>query len=111
MKGREIGGRGGDEDVGEALVLGFSVVFAVLHVHSGNGGKPTVVEEIFSVMGDRWVTRFEEGVADGVTENEAFSIDGLHGDGDVGREDGKNDMGEDGFNVGKDGGDGPWQDC
>ena len=57
-------------------------------------------------MGDGGVAWLEESITDPVTKDKTFSIDSLHGDGDIGREDVKDDMGRDRFDVGKDGGDG-----
>ena len=99
MEGVQRGGTGGDVDIGETLLL---VLGGFLAVGDGKGGwdrVTLVVEEVEGTMGDGGVARLEEGVADGVADLVAFSVNSLDVEGKVGGNGIEDGSRRDGFNA------------
>ena len=86
MECGDVGGRGRDNDKGEAFAVCLGLVFAIGHGKCGRGRGATTVKEVSGDVGDGGVTWLEESVQHCVAKDKAFSVDGLCGDGDMGIE-------------------------
>ena len=103
---REVGGRHRDKDTGKVFALQFGMFVAFECAESGKGGGSVAVEEVSCGAGNGRMAGLEESFTNCVTENKTFSINSMHGNGNVGGEDIKINAGVEMFDVGKDGGNG-----
>ena len=104
MEGIQRNGTSGNMNVGEAFLLVFG---GFLTIRDGEGGWDRVafiVEEVEGAMGDGGVVDLEEGVADGVADLVAFSVNSLDVKGEAGSKGIKDGSRRDGFNMRANGG-------